>query len=117
MASLQTILYGVNIHSIVGSTAIEINGLQIDSRKVKVGDCFIAVKGTMSDGHVFIEAAIVNGASAIVCEKIPEVINEKVHYTVVENSAKASGIMAHNFYGRITEKIKLVGVTGTIAPE
>ncbi len=113
MASLQTILYGVNIHSIVGSTAIEINGLQIDSRKVKPGDCFIAVKGTMSDGHDFIETAILNGASAIVCEKIPEVINEKVHYTVVENSAKASGIMAHNFYGRVTEKIKLVGVTGT----
>lgn len=113
MASLQTILYEVNIHSIVGSTTIEVNGLQIDSRKVKPGDCFIAVKGTVSDGHDFIETAIVNGASVIVCEKLPQVINEKVHYTVVENSAKASGIMAHNFYGRVTEKIKLVGVTGT----
>ncbi|MEO9020928.1 MAG: UDP-N-acetylmuramoyl-L-alanyl-D-glutamate--2,6-diaminopimelate ligase [Ginsengibacter sp.] len=113
MASLQTILYGVNIHSIVGSTALEINGLQIDSRKVKPGDCFIAVRGTISDGHDFIETAITNGASAIICEKAPEMIHEKVHYTVVENSAAASGIMAHNFYGRVTEKIELVGVTGT----
>lgn len=113
MALLQTILYQVSIHSIVGSTVVEINGLQIDSRKVKPGDCFIAVKGTISDGHDFIKTAIANGATAIVCETLPEDINEKVHYTVVENSARASGIMAHNFYGRVTEKIKLVGVTGT----
>lgn len=113
MASLQTILYGVNIHSIVGSTAIEINELQIDSRKVNHGDCFIAVKGTLSDGHDFIETAINKGATVIVCEKISGLINEKVHYTIVENSAKAAGIMVHNFYGRVSEKIKLIGVTGT----
>ena len=113
MASLQQILYGVNIHSIVGTTSIEINDLQIDSRKVNPGNCFIAINGTLSDGHAFIESAIENGAVAIVCETIPPILNEKMHYVVVENSAIAAGIMAHNFYGCVTEKIKLVGVTGT----
>ena len=103
MASLQQILYEVNIHSVVGNTGIEINDLQIDSRKVKPGSCFIAVKGTLSDGHDFIETAITNGAVAIVCENIPAILNKNIHYIVVENSAKASGIMAHNFYGRVTE--------------
>jgi UDP-N-acetylmuramoyl-L-alanyl-D-glutamate--2,6-diaminopimelate ligase len=113
MASLQQILYKVNIHSVVGTTGIEINDLQIDSRKVKPGSCFIAIKGTVSDGHDYIETAISNGAVAIVCETVPEIINENIHYTVVENSAKAAAIMAHNFYGRVSEKIILVGVTGT----
>ena len=113
MASLQTILYGVKIHSIVGSTSLEINGLQIDSRKVRPGNCFIAVKGVIADGQNFIEDAIANGAVSIVCEIIPDVINESVHFTVVENTAKAAGIMAHNFYGRVSEKIQLIGVTGT----
>jgi len=113
MASLQQILYKVNIHSVVGSTAIEINDLQIDSRKVTPGSCFIAVRGTVSDGHEYIQSAITKGAVAIVCETIPEIINEDIHYTVVDNSAKAAAIMAHNFYGRVSEKITLVGVTGT----
>lgn len=113
MASLQTILYGVNIQSLLGATALEVTGLQIDSRKVKPGNCFIAIKGLGFDGHNFIGAAIANGAVSIICELIPGEINEKVHYIVVENSAKAAGIMAHNFYGRVSEKIKLIGVTGT----
>lgn len=113
MASLQQILYKVNIHFVVGTTGVEINDLQIDSRKVTKGSCFIAVKGTLSDGHDFINAAIDNGASAIVCENIPVILNENIHYIVVEDSAKASGIMAHNFFGKVTEKIILVGVTGT----
>ncbi|MGN6539232.1 MAG: Mur ligase family protein, partial [Ginsengibacter sp.] len=113
MASLQQILYKVNIHSVVGSTAIEINDLQIDSRKVTPGTCFIAVRGTVSDGHEYIQSAIIKGAVAIVCEKVPEIFNEDIHYIVVDNSAKAAAIMAHNFYGRVSEKITLVGVTGT----
>ncbi len=113
MASLQEILYKVNLESVVGDTAIQIFDLQIDSRKVKPGTCFIAVKGTVTDGHDYIQGAIDNGASVIVCEKIPDVIKKEVHYVVVENSARASAIMAHNFYGRVTEKISLVGVTGT----
>src|SRR6185437_4911639 len=110
MTSLQQILYGVNIHSIVGTTGVEINDLQIDSRKVSPGSCFIAINGALSNGHDFIGSAIENGAVAIVFETIPTIVNEKMHYIVVENSGKAAGIMAHNFYGRVTEKIKLVGV-------
>ena len=72
MALLQQILYKVNILSVVGSTVTEIIDLQIDSRKVKPGSCFIAVKGTITDGHDFIDTAIANGATAVVCEKLPE---------------------------------------------
>lgn len=113
MASLQEILYQVNLHSVVGSTGIEISDLQIDSRKVRAGSCFVAVKGTVTDGHDYIDTAIANGAVAVVCENMPVIINENIHYIVVENSAIAVGVMAHNFYSRVSEKISLVGVTGT----
>jgi UDP-N-acetylmuramoyl-L-alanyl-D-glutamate--2,6-diaminopimelate ligase len=113
MVLLQQILYKVKIVSIAGSTNIEINDLQTDSRKVEPGTCFIAVKGTVTDGHSFIDIAVANGASAIICETLPNDINNSLQYIVVENSAIAAGIMAHNFYGRLSEKINLVGVTGT----
>ncbi|MEO9004860.1 MAG: UDP-N-acetylmuramoyl-L-alanyl-D-glutamate--2,6-diaminopimelate ligase [Ginsengibacter sp.] len=113
MALLQTILYGVNIQSLRGSTEIQITGLQIDSRKVRPGDCFIAIRGATSDGHRFIEAAISNGAVSVICETIPGDVNDQVHYVAVESSSKAAGVIAHNFYGRATEKMKLVGITGT----
>src|SRR6185503_5259687 len=79
----------------------------------KAGGCFIAVKGTITDGHSFINTAIANGATAIICETLPDQPGENIHYIVVENSAIAAGVMAHNFYGQLTQKIKLVGVTGT----
>lgn len=113
MATLQRILYKVNLGSVVGDTGIEIKDLQLDSRKVSAGSCFIAIKGTLADGHQFIEQAIVNGAVAVVCENIPAILDQNIHFIVVENSAKALAVMAHNFYGRVSEKIKLVGVTGT----
>jgi UDP-N-acetylmuramoyl-L-alanyl-D-glutamate--2,6-diaminopimelate ligase len=113
MASLQEILYKVNLESVVGDTTVQIVSLHIDSRKVKPGSCFIAVTGTVTDGHEYIQTAIDNGAIVIVCEKVPLILNEEIHYVVVKNSAAAAAIMAHNFYGRITEKISLVGVTGT----
>jgi UDP-N-acetylmuramoyl-L-alanyl-D-glutamate--2,6-diaminopimelate ligase len=113
MALLQQILYKVNILSVIGTVATEINDLQIDSRKVTPGGCFIAVKGTLTNGHSFIDAAIANGASAIICETLPGKPAENIQYIVVENSAVAAGVMAHNFYGQLTRKIKLIGVTGT----
>jgi len=113
MISLQQILYKVNIVSVAGSTDIEINDLQTDSRKVKPGTCFIAVKGTVTNGHSFINTAVANGASAVICEVLPGDINNDLPYIVVEDSSIAAGIMAHNFYGRLSEKISLVGVTGT----
>jgi UDP-N-acetylmuramoyl-L-alanyl-D-glutamate--2,6-diaminopimelate ligase len=113
MASLQQILYKVNILSVAGTAAIEIDDLQTDSRKVKPGTCFIAIKGTLTDGHSFIDAAISNGAAAIVCENFPGITVQNIPVIVVENSAIAAGVMAHNFYGQLTQKIKLIGVTGT----
>jgi UDP-N-acetylmuramoyl-L-alanyl-D-glutamate--2,6-diaminopimelate ligase len=113
MVLLQQILYKVNILSVVGTFAMEINDLQTDSREVKPGGCFIAVKGTLTDGHSYIDTAVANGASAIICETLPDKTNDKIQYIVVENSAIAAGIMAHNFYGQLTEKIKLIGITGT----
>ncbi|MEO6637315.1 MAG: UDP-N-acetylmuramoyl-L-alanyl-D-glutamate--2,6-diaminopimelate ligase [Ginsengibacter sp.] len=113
MISLEKILYKVNIISVAGDLSAEVNDLQIDSRKVNPGTCFIAIKGSIADGHQFINVAVENGAAAIICEKLPAEINENVQYVVVENSSIAAGIIANNFYGNVSEKIKLVGVTGT----
>ena len=113
MALLQQILYGVNIRSVAGHTGIEVNGLQLDSRKVEPGNCFIAVKGTAFDGHEYIDAAIANGATSIVAEHLPPSINEEIQYIIVADSAAAAGILAHNFYGQVSLKLVLVGVTGT----
>ncbi|MBO9572098.1 MAG: UDP-N-acetylmuramoyl-L-alanyl-D-glutamate--2,6-diaminopimelate ligase [Chitinophagaceae bacterium] len=113
MSNLQDILFKVNIRSVHGSTAVDVADLQIDSRKVNKGTAFIAIRGAAVDGHQFIETAIDNGASVIICETIPQQIKDGVNYVQVESSAMAAGIMAHNFYGQPSEKIKLVGVTGT----
>ncbi len=113
MALLQQILYKVKIISVAGIPVNEVNDLQTDSRKVKPGNCFIAIKGTITDGHSFIDTAIAHGASVIICEVLPGILNNNIQYIVVENSAIAAGEMAHNFYGQLSEKIKLVGVTGT----
>ena len=113
MALLEQILYKVNIISIKGMPVTEINDLQTDSRKVKPGGCFIALKGTIADGHSFIDTAIKNGAAVIICEVMPERPARDARYIVVENSATAAGVMAHNFYGQLTPNIKLIGVTGT----
>ena len=113
MASLQNILNGVITTSTGGKEVDDVTDLQIDSRKVTKGSCFIAIKGSAADGHNFIDTAITNGAAVIVCEVLPAEINKEVRYVQVENSTSAAGIMAHNFYGKPSGKIKLVGVTGT----
>lgn len=110
---LQDVLYKVSIRSVSGSTSVEVNDIQIDSRRVKQGTTFIAVKGSASDGHQFIDKAIENGAVAIVYEQIPASIKAGIVYVEVQNSAVAAALMANNFYERPSEKVKLVGVTGT----
>jgi UDP-N-acetylmuramoyl-L-alanyl-D-glutamate--2,6-diaminopimelate ligase len=110
---LKDILYKVAIRSVVGSTDAEVKDVQIDSRKVGRGSVFIAVKGAGADGHQFIDKAITAGAKAVVCEMMPPVTDEKVIYVQVENSAAAAGYMAHNFFGKPSEKMKVTGVTGT----
>jgi UDP-N-acetylmuramoyl-L-alanyl-D-glutamate--2,6-diaminopimelate ligase len=113
MALLQDILYKVNILSNSGKAIESVDDLQIDSRKVTPGSCFIAIKGNTTDGHTYINTALANGASIIVCEKLPADAKDDALFIIVENSSLAAGIMAHNFYGQPSNKIKLIGVTGT----
>jgi UDP-N-acetylmuramoyl-L-alanyl-D-glutamate--2,6-diaminopimelate ligase len=113
MALLQDILYKVGIRSLTGRTDLQITDLQIDSKRVGNGSCFIAVKGGSLDGHAYIQTAIANGAIAVVCSELPAEINEGVTYVQTADSATAAGIMAHAFYGEPSTKLKLVGVTGT----
>ncbi|OQP47771.1 UDP-N-acetylmuramoyl-L-alanyl-D-glutamate--2,6-diaminopimelate ligase [Niastella yeongjuensis] len=111
--TLQDILYKVSIRSVHGNTNIPVRDLQLDSRKVSEGSVFIAVKGSATDGHQYIDQVIMQGATGIICETMPAELKEGVTYVQVENSAAAAGFMAHNFYGQPSEKIQLVGVTGT----
>lgn len=111
--TLQDILYKVSIRSVHGNTGIPVRDLQTDSRKVSEGSVFIAQKGTAVDGHRFIDQVVQQGAIAVICETMPQSLNEGVTYVQVENSAAATGYMAHNFYGQPSEKVKLIGVTGT----
>jgi UDP-N-acetylmuramoyl-L-alanyl-D-glutamate--2,6-diaminopimelate ligase len=110
---LQDILYKVAITSVQGNMGITVNSLQIDSRKVTAGCCFIALKGAAADGHQFINKAIESGAVVIVCETLPQKLQEGITYIATGNSAEAAGLMSHNFYGEPSAKVKLIGVTGT----
>lgn len=113
MPVLQDILYKVNIRSVLGNLRLDVKDLQIDSRNVSAGTCFIAVKGHNQDGHAYIDAAIQKGAIAIIAEVLPQTKQENITYVQVENSAAAAGYMADNFYGSPSRKMKVVGVTGT----
>lgn len=111
--TLQDILYKVSIRSVQGNTSIPVRDLQLDSRKVTAGSTFIAVKGSAADGHQFIDQVVQQGATAVICETMPATLQAGVTYVQVENSAAAAGYMAHNLYGQPSEKVKLIGVTGT----
>jgi UDP-N-acetylmuramoyl-L-alanyl-D-glutamate--2,6-diaminopimelate ligase len=110
---LRDILYKVAVRTIAGNTGIEITDVQIDSRKINPGAAFVAVKGVAADGHEFIEKALHNGATAIICETLPASLKHAVVYVQVENSAAAAGYMANNFFRQPSAALKLVGVTGT----
>lgn len=96
-----------------GSTDAEISSLHIDSRGVMPGGCFIAVKGAVADGHAFINAAIEKGAKAVVVQTFPADFKEGITYIQTADSAAAAGFMANNFFGSPSEKMEVVGVTGT----
>jgi UDP-N-acetylmuramoyl-L-alanyl-D-glutamate--2,6-diaminopimelate ligase len=113
MKELQSILFGVALREVVGSTKQSVNDIQIDSRKVSANTIFVAIRGVQVDGHDFIEIAIEKGATVIVCDVLPVVIVPTVTYLVVDNTSVAVAIMAHQFYGEPSNKIKLVGITGT----
>ena len=113
MMVLKNILYKVAINSVVGSTSIGVNKIEFNSRLIKPNDVFVAISGTITNGHNYIENAITDGALAIVCETLPEILEEGVTYIEVENSNKALAFMAANFYEHPSKNLKLVGVTGT----
>ena len=113
MIVLKDILYKVTLNTVVGTTNVGVSAIDFDSRNIKSGYVFVAVKGTVSDGHQYIETAIKQGAVAVVCETMPENCVEGVTYVEVANSSKALAMMASNFYGNPSENLKLVGVTGT----
>jgi UDP-N-acetylmuramoyl-L-alanyl-D-glutamate--2,6-diaminopimelate ligase len=110
---LQEILYKVRIRAVHGRLDIDIQDLQMDSRKVGRGSAFIAVKGTHTDGHRFIESVSALQPAAVICEQMPARFQDGITYVEVDDSAAASGLLAHNFFGQPSEKLKLVGVTGT----
>lgn len=113
MKTLRDILYQVQILDVHGNNDIAIHALHIDSRQVKPGDVFIAIRGVAADGHTYISRAVSNGAVAVVCEELPEVTAANVCYVLVSNSHQAAGVMAGNFYDNPSRKLRLVGVTGT----
>ncbi|MGF1925692.1 MAG: UDP-N-acetylmuramoyl-L-alanyl-D-glutamate--2,6-diaminopimelate ligase, partial [Bacteroidia bacterium] len=110
---LQDILYGVAIGSLVGKTASTVESITFDSRAIGRNTMFVAIKGTQADGHHYIGKAIGAGAKVIICEVLPEELQEDITFVQVENSSIALGIISSNFYGNPSTQIKLIGVTGT----
>lgn len=113
MKILKDILYKSGIVSVAGPVNIGISEVCFDSRRVKEGSLFVAVKGTLSDGHDFIPSVIQKGAVAVVCETLPEELNESITYVKVANSSSALAFIASNFFNNPSEKLNLVGITGT----
>jgi UDP-N-acetylmuramoyl-L-alanyl-D-glutamate--2,6-diaminopimelate ligase len=110
---LKDILYKVAIEAVKGSTELTINKIEFDSRKVMENDVFVAIRGTVSNGHDFIEKAINLGATVIVCDTFPEIIVSGVTYIQVIDTNTALAFLAANFYGNPSINLKLVGITGT----
>ncbi|MEL6810573.1 MAG: UDP-N-acetylmuramoyl-L-alanyl-D-glutamate--2,6-diaminopimelate ligase [Bacteroidota bacterium] len=113
MILLKDILYRVTLEKVVGNTSVPFTHVHFDSREVSLNDVFVAIKGTLSDGHDFIKMATDKGAIAIVCEELPDQLINGITYVQVVDSQQALAVMAANFYENPSQDIKLVGVTGT----
>ena len=103
----------MGLSAVNGTTDILVNAIHFDSRKVGMDDVFVAIKGTVTDGHLYIQKAIDSGAKAIVCEKLPEIIVNGITYAKVKDGNTALAVMASNYYGNPSKNLNLVGVTGT----
>ena len=110
---LNELLKNITPIKIIGNDDVEITGVNIESRRIKTGHLFVAMKGTQVDGHLFIGKAIELGAISMLCEDLPEVLQEGITYVQVESTEDAVGKVATLFYGDPSHKLKLVGVTGT----
>src|SRR5690606_6704541 len=113
MKILKDILYKVSLVSTHGDMDSGVAQIAFDSRKVDRGTAFVAMKGTQVDGHQYIDQAVQKGATAVICEVMPETKEQNVAYVQVTDAAKALGIMAANFYDHPTGKLKVVAITGT----
>lgn len=113
MNKLKDILYKVTIEAVHGSTDLSVEKIEFDSRKVSNNDVFVAIKGSLSDGHQFIDKAISLGASVVVCEDLPATLLENITYVKVQNSNQALSFLAANYYNNPSQKLKLIGITGT----
>ena len=113
MIILKDILYKVAIEAVKGSTEIAVNNLDFDSRNIRTDDVFVAIRGTVSDGHDYIETAIQSGAVAIVCEQFPNSISNGVTYIQVKDTNTALAFLASNYFGNPSQNLQLIGITGT----
>ena len=113
MKRLKDILYKVSLEAVHGATDVAISKIEFDSRKIELDAVFVAIRGTLSDGHDYIEKAISLGARVIICEIFPNTLHDNVTYIQVADTNEALAFLAANFYDNPADKIKLVGVTGT----
>ncbi|MBQ7683667.1 MAG: UDP-N-acetylmuramoyl-L-alanyl-D-glutamate--2,6-diaminopimelate ligase, partial [Bacteroidaceae bacterium] len=110
---LKTLIEACRPARVVGPTTGEVTGIEIDSRKIEAGNLFIAMRGTQVDGHAYIAKAQEMGATAVACESLPEKPASDVTYLLYPNTEDVAGVLATQFYGNPTSRLKLVGVTGT----
>ncbi|MDG1823041.1 MAG: UDP-N-acetylmuramoyl-L-alanyl-D-glutamate--2,6-diaminopimelate ligase [Flavobacteriaceae bacterium] len=113
MKVLKDILFGVPLQSVSGSTGVKISAVTFDSRAVKKDSLFVAIEGDSQNGHDYIKAAIENGATAILCQKMPKELHQGVTYFSCPNSRRALATVATRWYDSPSDKLKLVGITGT----
>ncbi|MFK7002378.1 UDP-N-acetylmuramoyl-L-alanyl-D-glutamate--2,6-diaminopimelate ligase [Flavobacterium covae] len=111
--NLKDLLYKVPIEEVQGSTTKTVNQIHFDSRKIETNDIFVAIRGTLSDGHQYIEKAISLGATTIICEQLPKTCLKNITYIKVQDTNTALAQLANNFYEKPSNKLILVGVTGT----
>ncbi|HBK82050.1 MAG TPA: UDP-N-acetylmuramoyl-L-alanyl-D-glutamate--2,6-diaminopimelate ligase [Flavobacterium sp.] len=113
MKTLKDILYKVAIDAVIGSTELFINSIHFDSRKISFNDVFVAINGTVSNGHDYIEKAINQGAVAVICEEFPDKIVNGVAYIKVKDTNGALANLANNYFDNPSSKVQLIGITGT----
>ncbi len=113
MRLLKEILYKAGIEEVIGNTNASVNGITINSMEVKASEMYVALRGTRADGHSFIQQAIDKGATAILCEQLPDVIQSGINYVRVKNTHIALAEVCANFFNQPSTKLKLVGITGT----
>ena len=113
MKLLKDILYKVNIVSVIGSTDLNFNKIEFNSKSISKNDLFIAIKGNDLDGNFYIPQAIDNGAKIILCESSPKIIVKGISYVIIKDSRQSLAIISSNFYNNPSSKLKLIGITGT----